>query len=72
MGSIGAAEFKARCLELLDQVSPEGLTITKRGRAVARLVPVPKDSATLIGALHGRLRIVGDILTTGQEWDAES
>jgi prevent-host-death family protein len=36
-----AAEFKAKCLSLLDRVHERGesITITKRGRVVARLVP---------------------------------
>jgi prevent-host-death family protein len=36
-----AAEFKAKCLSLLDRVhqSGESITITKRGRVLARLVP---------------------------------
>jgi len=38
---IAAAEFKAKCLALLDEVRDRGepITITKRGRVVARLVP---------------------------------
>lgn len=42
---IAAAEFKARCLALLDQVRDHGqpITITKRGRIVARLVPAGDD-----------------------------
>jgi prevent-host-death family protein len=38
---MAAAEFKARCLALLDEVRDRGepITITKRGRVVARLVP---------------------------------
>jgi prevent-host-death family protein len=38
---IPAAEFKAKCLSLIDRVRERGepLTITKRGRVVARLVP---------------------------------
>jgi prevent-host-death family protein len=38
---ITATQFKARCLRLLDQVAETGeaLTITKHGRAVARLEP---------------------------------
>lgn len=38
---IAAAEFKAKCLAILDQVheSGESVTITKRGKVVARLVP---------------------------------
>jgi prevent-host-death family protein len=38
---LAAAEFKAKCLSLLDEVHERGqsVTITKRGRVVARLVP---------------------------------
>ena len=39
--TINAAEFKATCLELLDEVAESGeeLVITKNGRPVSRLVP---------------------------------
>jgi len=38
---MAAAEFKAKCLSVLDRVRERGesVTITKRGRVVARLVP---------------------------------
>ena len=38
---ISASEFKAKCLALLDQVHSGGapITVTKRGKVVARLVP---------------------------------
>ena len=38
---IAASEFKAKCLAILDRVHDRGesVTITKRGRMVARLVP---------------------------------
>jgi prevent-host-death family protein len=41
MKSIKASEFKARCLEILDEVARTGDTvaISKRGRVVAELVP---------------------------------
>ena len=41
MKTISATEFKAKCLALLDEVHDTGcpLTITKRGHAVATLVP---------------------------------
>jgi len=41
MRTISATEFKAKCLALLDEVHDTGqpLTITKRGRSVATLVP---------------------------------
>jgi len=69
--TIGAANFKATCLALLDSLEPEGIVITKHGRPVARLVPVERESAELVGALSGRLKITGDILSTGERWDAE-
>jgi prevent-host-death family protein len=44
--SLAAADFKARCLELMDRVRETGVeyTITKHGRPVARLVPVNEPS----------------------------
>lgn len=57
---------------MLDKVDPEGVVITKRGKPVAKLVPVPTDNAELIGSLRGRIRIKGDIMSTGVKWDAES
>jgi prevent-host-death family protein len=71
MKTIAASEFKARCLALLESVGPEGLVITKRGKPVAKLIPIEADSASLIGALRGRLRIEGDVLSTGLRWDAQ-
>jgi prevent-host-death family protein len=72
MKTMGAAQFKAQCLAILDSIEPEGLVITKHGRPVAKLVPVTTGSAALIGALKGTLRIKGSILSTGARWDAES
>ena len=41
---VPAGEFKAKCLALLDQVSVtrQEIVVTKRGRAVARIVPIEK------------------------------
>ena len=41
-GEVAAAEFKARCLELMDRVRETGAeyVITKHGLPVAKLVPV--------------------------------
>jgi prevent-host-death family protein len=55
---IGAAEFKARCLEILDQVAARAVTrvtITKRGRPVAMLVP-PREEHDAVRRIHGFLR----------------
>jgi prevent-host-death family protein len=65
MRSIRASDFKAKCLEILDEVSRTGesVTILRRGRPVARLSPllltdVKHPQLTLKGAFE----IVGDII----------
>ena len=70
--TIGAGDFKAKCLQLLDEVAArrEPLVITKRGKPVARLVPMPPD-AQLFGALAGSVLDEGDIVApVDAEWDA--
>lgn len=72
--SIGAGEFKAKCLKLLDQVadSRQGLIITKHGKPVARLVPIPAP-AGLFGALAGSVHVEGDVVSPVEaEWEAGS
>ena len=72
MKTIGAAKFKEQCLALLDDLSHDGLIITKRGRPVARLLPLERQDAELIGSLRDEIEIRGDILTTGIEWHADA
>jgi prevent-host-death family protein len=72
MKTISATDFKAQCLALMDDLSPEGIVITKHGKPVAQLTPVKSGNAHLIGKLKGRLVIKGDIMSTGVKWDAES
>jgi prevent-host-death family protein len=69
---IAAADFKARCLALLDEVDADGIIITKHGKPVAKLVPIRNSSRELIGCLKGKLKIEGDVLSTGVRWNAES
>lgn len=71
MESITATEFKAKCLDILDHVPPEGLAITKRGRTVAKLLPNTIDNSRLIGSMP-EIKIHGDIFSTGIKWNAES
>jgi prevent-host-death family protein len=72
MRQIAAAKFKEQCLALLENVDAEGIVITKRGKPVAKLIPIGTDSASLIGSLRGKVKITGDILSTGVTWNAES
>ena len=55
-GDVGSAEFKARCLELIDHVSEARAeyVVTRHGRPMARLVPVDRPpSTTFIGSMRG-------------------
>jgi prevent-host-death family protein len=70
MRTIGATEFKAKCLQLLDEVDAEGITITKHGKPVARLVP-EVDYRALRGKYKDKIKVLGDIMSTGREWDAQ-
>jgi prevent-host-death family protein len=57
MKTIAAAKFKEQCLKLLDEVDQEGIVITKRGKPVAKLVPIETrvSHAHLIGSLKGKI-----------------
>jgi prevent-host-death family protein len=50
---VPAGEFKAKCLALFDEVEARGrsFVITKRGRPVARVVPLPGGGRGLRGSL---------------------
>ena len=72
---IGATEFKAKCLALLDEVSEQGgtITVTKRGRPVATISPARKQTwKSPKGILTGKVKITGDIVNvdTSELWDA--
>jgi prevent-host-death family protein len=64
MKTVAAAEFKARCLALIDQVHERGepITITKRGRVVARLVPAGDFDERPWERVRGKVRWHGDSL----------
>lgn len=72
MKTMAAAKFKEHCLAVLDSVDTDGILITKHGKPVAKLVAIEAESGPLIGKLRGRLRIKGDITSTGLTWDAQS
>ena len=72
MKTIGSAKFKEQCLALLDNLDQDGLVITKRGKPVARLLPFERQHAELIGSLRHKVKIRGDILSTGIAWDASA
>jgi prevent-host-death family protein len=77
MRSIRASEFKAKCLAILDEVNRTGeaVTIVKRGRPVARLLPpVQGEGRYPQESLRGTVKILGDILEPvlpPDAWEAE-
>lgn len=72
MKVISAAKFKEQCLSLLDEVDPEGILVTKRGRPVAKLLPVERGGRALLGSLKGKLVREGELLSTGVPWKANA
>ena len=77
MKTFTSTEFKAKCLALLDEVSRTGQTITilKRGKPVAQLVPpVPRGKGHPQDEIIGSVRIRGDIVEPPlppDAWEAE-
>jgi prevent-host-death family protein len=73
--TVPAGKFKAQCLSLIDQVSRthQVITITKRGKPVARLVPLDVEKPRkLFGFFAGHVVEEGDIVSpTGEAWEAE-
>lgn len=75
MKKIAAGEFKSRCLRIMDvvQSTREPVLITKKGRAVARLMPAEEPSDDFLGKLAGTMKIAGDItapIEDTKSWDA--
>lgn len=56
MKQMAAGSFKAHCLSVMDEVQAkrETVVITKRGKPVAKLVPVGKDADDLYHFLKGK------------------
>jgi len=77
MQTINAAEFKAKCLAILDEVYRTGqpVTILKRGKPVAQVVPpLPSEGRYPQDALVGSVEILGDIVAPvlpPEAWEAE-
>ena len=71
--TMSAADFKAKCLDVLDQVAERrvSVVVTKRGKPVAQVVPIVKRPKYLWGAMKGEIEIRGDIVSPlDVEWEA--
>ena len=74
--NINAAQFKAKCLKLIDEVAAtrKPLIITKRGKPLAKLVPIQDETPiSLFGYMKGTGQILGDIVNVPHDaWAAET
>jgi len=66
MQKIPAAQFKAQCLAVMEQVAQSGrpVVVTKHGKPVVQIIPVASDENEIFGFLSGQVRITGDIENT--------
>jgi prevent-host-death family protein len=83
MRTMGAGEFKAKCLAVFDEVQATGepVIVTKRGKPVARVVALEEaiarksDVDTIFRSLRGLVTVnedAGDLvepLVPVEEWD---
>jgi prevent-host-death family protein len=65
MKKMAAGSFKAKCLALMDEVQSkhESIVITKRGKPVAKLVPVGTDKDEIYNFLGDKGPITGDVVS---------
>ena len=65
MTTMPAGEFKARCLRVMEEVRKfrTPVVITKKGKPVAKLVPVDEGGIDLFGRMAGSIKICGDIIS---------
>jgi prevent-host-death family protein len=74
---VAAADFKANCLRLMDEVARQRrpIVITKRGKPIAKLAPIEEEPIDLFGRMAGSIKICGDIvgpIDAGWTGDAEN
>jgi len=70
--TIGVGDFKAKCLQLLNEIAErrETLVITKRGKPIAKVIPIEPEQP-LFGALRGSVVDQSDIVAAmDEEWEA--
>ncbi len=70
MKTVLISEFKAKCIKMLKEVQKNGkpITVTLRGKPIARVEPIEKRKPRL-GTMKGRMIIKGDIIHSDLEDD---
>jgi len=74
MKEMPAGKFKTHCLMVMDQVQQSGepVVITKHGKPVAKLIPIPAQEDDIFGFMTGKATIVGDVMnsTPLEDWES--
>ncbi len=76
MKSLAITEFKAKCLAVLEEVArtESPVTVTRRGKALARVIPVSiakdgvSEQASLLGTIH-EVEDDGSSVLPTEDWD---
>ena len=74
MKTIQAGEFKAKCLQLMDEVNEKHIsfTITKHGKPIARLIPIDSTLKSAFGCLKDSVSIQEDIISPiDVKWESD-
>ena len=75
MKTIKASEFKAKCLQLMEQINQtnEEIVITKNGKPISRLVPYRIQPDSLFGLHQSQVKSNDDLVaSTGEPWESDS
>jgi len=64
MIQMGAGEFKAKCLKLIDLIEQkhETIIITKRDIPIAKLIPYSESPSSFFGFMKNSIKIKGTII----------
>jgi antitoxin (DNA-binding transcriptional repressor) of toxin-antitoxin stability system len=71
---IAISQFKSHCLEIIEKLQTNGqsVIITKRDKAVAKVLPIDNKKVSLFGMLKNKAEIKANILEPIDEnWNAE-
>ena len=75
MKEVAISDFKAKCLSIFNHVNKTKcpVRITRRGKAVAEVVPPsPESPKDIFGFMKGEVELLGDILspaTDPEDWE---
>ena len=75
MNKIPITEFKAKCLSVFREVEEhhESVSIEKRGKTIAHIIPVSETGTGGYGCMKGKVTIHDDInKPLDEEWNANT